>query len=138
MISGIALLGICLVSIKMTIPPEILSLVEQSIQELDRIEQQANEGLAISSQLLERFPDNARLIGLSANLGNVLFFVSSFRNRIESIIRRISGTTVSNDAIGEAGEELSEIWGRILECKITVSRSVGVSWRICNERAAND
>lgn len=29
----------------MTIPPEILSLVEQLIQELDRIEQQANEGL---------------------------------------------------------------------------------------------
>ena len=110
----------------MTIPPEILSLVEQLIQELDRIEQQANEGLAIASQLLELFPDNARLIGLSANLGNVLFFVDSFRNRTESIIQRISGTTVSSDAIQEAGEELSEIWGRILECKITVSRSVGI------------
>ena len=108
----------------MSIPPEILSLVEQLIQELDRIEQQANEGLAIASQLLKRFPDNARLIGLSAKVGNGLFFVDSFRNRIESIIGRISGTNVSIDAIKEAGEELSEIWGRILECKMTVSRSV--------------
>lgn len=80
--------------------------------------------LAIASQLLERFPDNARLIGLSAKVGNGLFFVDSFRNRIESIIGRISGTNVSIDAIKEAGEELSEIWGRILECKMTVSRSV--------------
>lgn len=91
----------------MTIPPEIISLIEQLTQELARIEEQANKGLAIANQLLERFSDNARLIGLSANFGNVLFFVSSFRNRIESIIGRISGTTVSIESIQEAGEELS-------------------------------
>ncbi len=110
----------------MTIPPEILGLVEQLTQELDCIEQQANEGLVLARQLLERFPNNARLIGLSANVGNGLFFVDSFRNRIESIIGRISGINVSIDAIEEAGEELSEIWGRILECKIIVSRSVNI------------
>jgi chaperonin cofactor prefoldin len=110
----------------MAIPPEILNLVEQLAQELDRIEQQANKGLAIASQLLEPFPDNARLIGLSANLGNVLFFVSNFRNRIESIIQKISRTNVSIEAIQEAGEELSEIWGRILECKMSVNRSVSI------------
>lgn len=110
----------------MSIPPEILSLVEQLIQELDRIEQQANMGLNIASQLLERFPDNARLIGLSANLGNVLFFVDSFRTRIENIIQNISETNVSSETIGEAGEELSEFWGRILECKMLVNRSVGI------------
>ena len=110
----------------MTIPPEIFGLVEQLTDELDRIEQQANKGLALASQLLERFPDNARLIGLSANVGNGLFFVNSFRNRIESIIGRISGINVSIDAIQQAGEELSEMWGRILECKIMVSRSVGI------------
>lgn len=110
----------------MSIPPEILSLVEQLIQELDRIEEQANKGIAIANQLLERFPDNARLIGLSANVGNGLFFVDSFRNRIESIIGNISGTNVSSEAIGEAGEELSGFWGRILECKMIVTRSVGI------------
>ncbi|KJH69926.1 hypothetical protein [Aliterella atlantica] len=110
----------------MTIPPEILSLVEQLNQQLDSIDEQANEGLAIAIQLLERFPNNARLIGLSANLGNILFFVYSFRNRIEGITERISGITASNNAIREAGEELSEIWGRVLECKIIVDRSVVV------------
>ena len=110
----------------MTIPPEVLGLVEQLIQELDRIEQQANEGLAKARQLLERFPNNARLIGLSANLGNVLFFVSSFRNRIERIIGGISETNVSIEAIQEAGEELSEMWGRVQECKMILSRSVSI------------
>jgi hypothetical protein len=43
----------------MTIPPEILGLVEQLTHELDRIEQQASQGLAIATQLLEHFPNNA-------------------------------------------------------------------------------
>lgn len=110
----------------MSIPPEILELVEQLTEELDRIELQANEGLLLASQLLESFPNNARLIGLSANLGNILFFVSSFRNRIENIIASISGTNVSIGTIQEAGEELSEFWGRILECKMIVSRSMDI------------
>jgi hypothetical protein len=110
----------------MTVPPDILSLIEQLTQELDRIEQQANKGLAIASQLLEPFPDNARLISLSANVRNGLFFVDSFRNRIKSIIQKISGNNISIKAIQEAGEELSEIWGRILECKMSVNRSVSL------------
>jgi hypothetical protein len=110
----------------MTVPAEILNLVEQLTDELDRMEQQANRGLAVASQLLERFPDNTRLIGLSANLGNVLFFVSSFRNRIENIIRKISGNNASIEAIQEAGEELSEMWGRILECKMSGSMSASI------------
>ncbi len=44
----------------MTIPAEILSLVEQLTQELDRIEEQANKGMAIVNQLLERFPDKVQ------------------------------------------------------------------------------
>jgi hypothetical protein len=110
----------------MTIPPEISRLVEQLTDELDRIEQQANLGLALASQLLQRFPNNARLVGLSANVGNVLFFVSSFRNRIERIIGEISGANVSIRAMQEAGEELSEVWGRVQECKMMLSRSVSV------------
>jgi hypothetical protein len=110
----------------MTIPPEILGLVEQLNAELDRIEQQANMGLALASQLLQRFPNNARLVGLSANVGNVLFFVSSFRNRIERIMGEISGNNISIGARQEAGEELSEMWGRVQECKMMLSRSVSV------------
>ncbi len=110
----------------MTIPPEISRLVEQLAAELDLIEQQASLGLSLVSQLLERFPNNFRLIGLSANVGNVLFFVSSFRNRIERIIGEISGNNVSNGVMHEVGEELSEMWGRVQECKMMLSRSVSV------------
>jgi hypothetical protein len=117
---------VSLVNVKMTIPPEISRLVEQLADELDLIEQQANLGLALASQLLQRFPNNVRLIGLSANVGNVLFFVSSFRNRIDRIIGEISGANVSIRAIQEAGEELSEMWGRVQECKMMLSRSVSV------------
>jgi hypothetical protein len=117
---------VSLANTKMTIPPEIFRLVEQLTDELDRIEQQANRGLVLASQLLERFPDNVRLIGLSASVGNVLFFVSSFRNRIERIIGGISGANVSIQAMQEAGEELSEMWGRVQECKMMLSRSVSV------------
>jgi hypothetical protein len=110
----------------MTVPPEILALIEQSTQELDRIEQQANEGLVSTRQLLERFPNNVRLISLSANLGNVLFFVDSFRNRIENMVQNLSGTTATSEAIQAAGEELSEFWGRILECRMSVNKSVSI------------
>jgi hypothetical protein len=110
----------------MTIPAEILSLVRQLNDELDLIEQQANEGLILANQLLERFPDNARLISLFASISNVLFFVNIFRHRIESLIGRISGETVSTETILKTGEELSEIWGRILECKMSVNRSVSI------------
>jgi hypothetical protein len=110
----------------MTIPPEISRLVEQLTDELDRIEQQANLGLALASQLLQWFPNNARLIGLSANVGNGLFFVNSFRSRIKRIIGEISGNGVSIEAIQQAGQDLSEMWGRIFECKMTVSRSVSI------------
>ena len=110
----------------MTIPPEISRLVEQLTDELDRIEQQANMGLALASQLLERFPNNVTLISLSANVGNGLFFVDSFRSRIKRIIGEISGNGVSIEAIQQAGQDLSEMWGRIFECKMTVSRSVSI------------
>jgi hypothetical protein len=110
----------------MSIPPEILELIEQLTDELNYIEQQANMGLALASQLLQRFPNNATLIGLSANVGNILFFVSSFRNRVERIIGDISVSGGLAEVIREAGEELSEMWGRVQECKIMLSKSVSV------------
>jgi len=110
----------------MTIPPEISNLIEQLTEELDRIERQANEGLVIVSQFLERFPNNARLVGLSATLGNVLFFVNNFRSRIENIVHKISAIDVSVETIQEAGKELSEVWGRVIECKMLVARTVAI------------
>lgn len=56
----------------MTIPSEIFELAAQLTNELDSIDRQAKIGLATASQLLERFPDNARLIDLYANVGKGL------------------------------------------------------------------
>jgi hypothetical protein len=108
----------------MTIPPEILELAEQLRKELDGIEKQANEGLAIATHLLDHFPNNASLIILFSNLGNIIFFVSGFRQRIESLTQKIHRNSTSIEAVQEVVEELSEMWGRMLECKMTVHRSV--------------
>ncbi|MGL5059527.1 MAG: hypothetical protein ACRC62_06055, partial [Microcoleus sp.] len=120
------LIHLLLASVKMSIPLSILELVAQLTSEIDLLEQQASEGLVLARQLLDRFPNNATLIGLSANLGNIIFFASSLRNRIENLIASISGSNVSIDAIQEVGEELSEFWGRVLECKMALSRSVNI------------
>jgi hypothetical protein len=110
----------------MNIPPEILNLVQQLTNELDTIERRANQGLTIASQLLERFPNNTSLVNLSANLGNGLFFVHSFRTRIERIVQAISNQNEAIEFIQQAGEDLSEITGRVLECKMTVDRAVSI------------
>ena len=45
---------------------------------------------------------------------------------VRNIIESISGADVPIETIQAAGEELSEFWGRILECKMVVSRSVNI------------
>lgn len=110
----------------MNIPPEILRLVQQLTNELDIIESRANQGLVIASQLLDRFPSNTSLINLSANLGNGLFFVKNFRTRIERIVQAISSQNEALGSIQQVGEDLSEITGRVLECKMTVDRAVSI------------
>ncbi len=110
----------------MTIPSEIFELAERLIRELDGIEEQTNEGLTIANRLLARFPNNVRIVELFASLGNVLFFVNSFRMRIGSAVQEMSGNSISVETIQEVGEELSADWGKILECKMTVQRSVDI------------
>jgi hypothetical protein len=90
----------------MTIPPEILELAERLIRELDGIEKQTNEGLAMVQKLSSRFPNNVRLVALFASLGNVLFFVNSFRIRIGSAVQEMSGNSISVETI----QELEEIF----------------------------
>ena len=110
----------------MTISPEIQILVDRLNQELNQIEQQAREGLDIARRLLDRFPDNVRLIGLTATLANSLFFVDNFRTRIQTTLEQISATDTSPEAIQEAGEDLSEFLGRIFESKMLVSRTTAI------------
>jgi hypothetical protein len=114
----------------MNSPSSISHLVQQITNELDFIEHRANWGLAIACQLLEQFPSNTTLIGLSANLGNGLFFTHSFKTRIDTMIQGFSMQPSSTESVQQLGEELSEILGRVLECKMTVDRSVSILERL--------
>ncbi|MCL1466264.1 hypothetical protein [Argonema galeatum] len=109
---------------KITIPSEIQALIDRLNQELAQIEREATEGLNLARPILSRFPDNVILIGSFATLNNALFFVDNSRRRIQITVESISPENVPASVIQEAGEDLAELQGRIMEAKIRVSRIV--------------
>jgi hypothetical protein len=44
-----------------SVPSEIAGLIERLNQQLNEIEREATDGLALSKAILEHFPDNARI-----------------------------------------------------------------------------
>ncbi|GFE69830.1 hypothetical protein [Chroococcus sp. FPU101] len=76
--------------------------------------------------LLSHFSNNAKLLGITATLTNALFLVSNFRKRIAFIVTRLDTADIADETIQEAGEDLSEFLGRILESKISVDQAVGI------------
>jgi len=102
------------------------ALVNQLNQKLDQIEAEARWGISASQLLLVRFPNNASLIGLFTTLNNALFFVDNFRRQIQTTVEKISLTNVSVETVQEAGEDLSEFLGLVLDAKIMVSRTIAI------------
>lgn len=80
----------------------------------------------MSRLLLVLFPNNAKLTGLFATLNNALFFVDNFRGRIQTTVEIISPIDVSVEAVQEAGEDLSEFLGLVLDAKIMVNRTIAI------------
>lgn len=70
----------------MPIPPEIDSIIESLNRELNEIEQQAIEGQNIARMILDKFPNNARLVQFFATFSNALLFVEVEKRRIKSIL----------------------------------------------------
>jgi hypothetical protein len=106
----------------MPIPPEINSIVENLNQELDEIEQQAIEGQNLARIILDKFPNNARLVRFFATFSNALLFVEVEKRRIRSIIENIALLDViTAEDIQEVGEDLSAEMGRVLETKNLVT-----------------
>lgn len=102
----------------MTIPPEINSIVESLNQELNEIEQQATAGQNLARIILDKFPNNARLVQFFATFSNALLFVEVEKRRIISIIKNIALLNVVTDEnIQEVGEDLSAEMGKVLETK---------------------
>jgi hypothetical protein len=110
----------------MSVPPEIDSLIERLNQELGQSEQLAINGINLVKLILSRFPDNARMIELFAVLTNVLLFVEITKRRIQFTVDTISSPNLSLEVIQEAGEDLSEMLGRVLENKMLTSKTVAI------------
>jgi ABC-type transporter Mla subunit MlaD len=102
----------------MTIPSNINSIVESLNQELDEIEQIATRGQSLARLILDKFPNNARLVQFFATFSNALLFAEVERRRIQSIIENISSLNiVTEETIQEVGEDLSSEMGKVLETK---------------------
>ena len=111
----------------MAIPSEIVALIDRLNQELNETEQGAIRGLTIIRPLLTRFGDNPMLIRHFAYFNNSLLLVEFSRNKIDTIIERISSDEVNEQQIQEAGEDLGEQLGRLLEARINI-RSIITTW----------
>ncbi len=104
----------------MAISDEIDALILRLEQELSEVEQLATEGLNITHERLERFPNNAVLIQIFAYFNNYMLLVENLRRRIQ--YSRLILATATLEQVHEAGEDLSEWLGRVLEAKIGISR----------------
>ena len=110
----------------MTIPPEILANITTLNQELNQIDNEATRGLEIIRGFLPLFPDNLVLIQLLSTLNNSLLFRDNVRRRIQITVDSISPPHVKMEVIQEAGEDLGELLGRVIETKMLVSRAVRI------------
>ena len=107
----------------MPIPSEINDLVQRLNQELDQLEMEATEGLALARNILDRFVDNFTVTQMFAFLNTAIFFVGTSRAKIQVIVESFSTeNAATEEEVREAGEDLASHLGRILETKITVSR----------------
>lgn len=89
---------------------------------MNQIEREATEGITLARAILSRFPDNFALIQLFATLNNHLMFVQISRRRIEYHGVILVTGTATEQQIQDAGEDLSELLGRVLDAKIVVNR----------------
>lgn len=106
----------------MTIPAQISALIEQINQNLVQIEVEATEGLNLSRKILDRFPNNAKLIQFFASFSSAILFVELQKSRITSIVQNFLTTDKATEAeIQEVEEDLSEELGKVIETKLLIN-----------------
>jgi hypothetical protein len=106
----------------MAIPPEISNIIARLNQELTTIEQDATRGMSLLNSALDLFPNNNILVQFFAFLNNILFMADSYKRQIQTIVDRISPDDVPTEVVQDAGEELGNLLGRVLEAKIGMER----------------
>ena len=107
----------------MSIPSEINDLVQRLNRELDLLEREATEGLALARIVLNRFPNNFTVTQLFALLNTAIFFVETSRRRIKNRLDFFAGNdVVTDEKVQEVGEDLANELGRILETQTRIER----------------
>jgi excinuclease UvrABC helicase subunit UvrB len=105
----------------MTLPPNFNILVEQSEREINNLDTELSQSIQLVRARITLFPDNIISIQLFAILNNYTLFSENTRRRIQETIQYLTTNEMSSQDIQEAGEDLSEQLGRILEAKTVVS-----------------
>ena len=105
----------------MTLPSNISALIEQLNYEINNLEHELSQSIELIRYRINLFPENIILIQLFATLNNYILFAENTRRRINEIERYLSKEELFDDELQEAGEDLSEQLGRVLEAKIIVN-----------------
>jgi hypothetical protein len=108
----------------MAVPPEISNIIARLNQELTTIEQDATRGRNLLRSALDLFPNTDILVQFFAVLNNILFMAENYKGQIQTIVERISPDDVQADVVQDAGEELGDLLGRVLEAKIGMERII--------------
>jgi hypothetical protein len=106
----------------MNLPPNLNILVEQIDREIDNLDTELSQAIQLVRARITLFPNNIISIQLFALLNNYALFSENTRRRIQETISYLTTSEmISIQDIDEAGEDLSEQLGRILEAKVVVS-----------------
>ncbi len=105
----------------MTLPSNISALIEQINHEINNLEHELSQSIELIRYRINLFPENIILIQLFATLNNYILFAENTRRRISEIERYLNKEDLSDDELQEAGEDLSEQLGIVLEAKIIVN-----------------
>ena len=105
----------------MTLPSNINALIERLNHELENLERELSQSIELIRARINLFPENLILIQLFATFNNYILFAENTWRRIGEIERYLSKKDLFDDELQEAGEDLSEQLGRVLEAKIIVN-----------------
>ena len=105
----------------MTLPSNINALIERLNHELENLERELSQSIELIRARINLFPENLILIQLFATFNNYILFAENTRRRINEIKRYLGQEDLSDDELQEAGEDLSEQLGRVLEAKIIIN-----------------
>ena len=105
----------------MTFPSNINALIERLNHELENLERELSQSIELIRSRINLFPENLILIQLFAIFNNYISFAENTRRRISEIERYLGKEDLSDDELQEAGEDLSEQLGRVLEVKIIIN-----------------